>query len=168
MITWNRCKKSFHPNFHISHVGTKDLPTDMTLEEISEKNISFSKHLKLENNEVICLGIAQRGDSCKVKAEALKKLLCTKYNMHFIFRSNINVKWYLNRSNLRLNRHDMPTSVRNSKKRLRKFDSVWLQNKHLFTTGHGSFSSESSESYSRIIVTFWIFANKEFKILWII
>ena len=64
----------------------------MTLEEISEKNISFSKHLKLENNEVICLGIAQRGDSCKVKAEALKKLLCTKYNMHFIFRGNINVK----------------------------------------------------------------------------
>lgn len=85
-------QKNFHPNFHISHVGTEDLPTDMTLEEISEKNISFSKHLKLENNEVVGLGIVQGGDSYKVKAEALKKLLCTKYNMHFIFRSNINVK----------------------------------------------------------------------------
>lgn len=53
----------------------------MTLEEISEKNISFSKHLKLENNEVVGLGIVQGGDSYKVKAEALNKLLkdtCTE------------------------------------------------------------------------------------------
>ena len=35
----------FQPNVSISHVGTNDLPTDMTPEEMSEKIITFSKHL---------------------------------------------------------------------------------------------------------------------------
>ena len=35
----------FHPNVSISHLGTNDLRTDMTPEEISKKIITFSKHL---------------------------------------------------------------------------------------------------------------------------
>ena len=32
---------NFQPNVYISHVGTNDLPTDMTPEEISQKIITF-------------------------------------------------------------------------------------------------------------------------------
>ena len=58
-------QRNFQPNVYISHVGTNDLPTDMTPEEISEKIITFSKHLKSENNEVVVSGIVPRGDSYK-------------------------------------------------------------------------------------------------------
>ena len=85
-------QRNFQPNVYISHVGTNDLPTDMTPEEISEKIITFSKYLKSENNEVIVSGIVTHGDSYKEKAEAVNKFLkdtCTEENMHFICHSNI-------------------------------------------------------------------------------
>ena len=100
-------QRNFQPNVYISHVGTNDLTTDMTPGEISEKIITFSKHLKSENIEE---------DSYKEKAEAVNKLLkdtCTKKNMHFLCHSNINVKRHLNRSNLHLNDHGISTLVRN-------------------------------------------------------
>ena len=56
-------QRSFQPNIYISHVGTNDLPTDMTPEEISEIIIAFSKHLKSENDEVVVSDIALQGDS---------------------------------------------------------------------------------------------------------
>ena len=34
-------QRHFQPNVYISHVGTNDLPTDMTPEEISQKIITF-------------------------------------------------------------------------------------------------------------------------------
>ena len=43
----------FQPNVYISHVGTNDLPTSMAPEKIFEKIITFSKHLKSENNEIV-------------------------------------------------------------------------------------------------------------------
>ena len=67
--------------------------------------------------------------------------------MHFICHSNINVKRHLNRSNLHLNDNGISALVRNFKNFLNNFESVWLQSKHnLLTTGHGSLSSENSES----------------------
>ena len=54
--------RNFQLNVYISHVGTNDLPTDMTPEEIPKKVITFSKHLKSEDNEVVS-GIVLRGDS---------------------------------------------------------------------------------------------------------
>ena len=39
----------------------------MTPEEISEKIITFSKHLKSESNEVVVSGIVPCGDSYKEK-----------------------------------------------------------------------------------------------------
>ena len=66
-------QRNFQPNVYISHVGTNDLTTDMTPGEISEKIITFSKHLKSENNEVVVSGIVPRGDSYKQKAEVVSK-----------------------------------------------------------------------------------------------
>ena len=86
---------NFQPNVYILHVGTNDLPTDMAPEELSEKNITFSNHLKSEDNEFVVSGIVPRCDSCKEKAEAVNKVLkgtYTKENMHFICHSNVNVK----------------------------------------------------------------------------
>ena len=34
-------QRNFEPNVYISHVGTNDVPTDMTPEEISEKRLLF-------------------------------------------------------------------------------------------------------------------------------
>ena len=56
-------QRSFQPNTYISHVGTNDLPTDMTPKEISEIIIAFSKHLKSENDEVVVSDIVLQGDS---------------------------------------------------------------------------------------------------------
>ena len=120
-------QRNFQPNVYISHVGTNDLPTDMTPEEISEKIITFSKHLKSEDNEVVVSGIVPRGDSYKEKVEAVNKVLkdtCTKENMHFICHSNINVKRHLNRSNLHLNDNGISALVRNFKNFLNNFESV--------------------------------------------
>ena len=55
-------QRNFQPNVYISHVGTNSLTTDMTPEEICEKIIAFSKHLKSESNEVVVSGIVPRGD----------------------------------------------------------------------------------------------------------
>ena len=99
-------QRNFQPNVYISHVGTNDLPTYMTPEEISEKIITFSKHLKSEDNEVVVSSIVSRGNSYKEKVEAVNKVFkdtCTKENMHFICHNNINVKRHLNRSNLHVN-----------------------------------------------------------------
>ena len=120
-------QRNFQPNVYISHVGTNDLPTDITPEEISEKIITFSKHLKSEDNEVVVSGIVPRGDYYKEKAEAVSKVLkdaCTKENMHFICHSSINVKRHLNRSNLHLNDNGILPLVRNFKNFLNNFESV--------------------------------------------
>ena len=77
----------------------------MTSEEISVKIITFSKHLKSENNKVVASGIVPRGNSYKEKAEAVNKVFkdtCTEENMHFICHSNINVKRHVNRTNFRV------------------------------------------------------------------
>ena len=98
-----------------------------TPEEKSEKIITFSKHLKSEDNEVVVSGIVPRGDSCKEKAEAVNKVLkdtCTKENMHFICHSNINVKQHFNRSNLHLNDNGISVLVRSFKKFLNNFEPV--------------------------------------------
>ena len=95
--------------------------------EISEKIITFSKHLKSENNEVVVSGVFPCGDSYKEKAEAVNKLLkdkCTEENMHFICHSNINLKRPLNRSNLHLNDNGISALVRNFKNFLNNFESV--------------------------------------------
>ena len=97
----------------------------MTPREILEKIITFSKHLKSENNEIVISGIVSHGDSYKEIAEAVNKLLkdtCTKKNMHFICHSNVNVKWHLNWKNLHLNDHGIPALVRNFKIFLSNFD----------------------------------------------
>ena len=68
-----------------------------------------------------------RSDSYKEKAEAVNKLLkdtCTKENMHFICHSNINVKRYLNRSNLHMNDNGISALVRNFTNFLNNFGSV--------------------------------------------
>ena len=120
-------QKSFQSNVCISHVGTNDLPVDITPEGIFEKIIPFSKHLKPEQNEVVVSGFVPRGDFYKEKAEAVNKVLkdtSTKENMHFICPSSINVKRDLNRSNLHLNDNVISALVRNFKNFLNKFESV--------------------------------------------
>ena len=47
----------------------------MTPREILEKIITFSKHLKSENNEIVISDIVPHGDSYKEIAEAVNKLL---------------------------------------------------------------------------------------------
>ena len=148
-------QRNFQPNVYILHVGTNDLLTDMTSEEISEKIITFSKQLQWENNEVAVSGIVPRSDSYREKAIAVNEVLkdtCTKENMH----SNINVRRHLNRNNLHLNDNGISALVRNFKKFLNNFELIWLQNKYnLFITGNGSLS-------------FCVFVNKELTMLWIL
>ena len=118
-------QRNFQPNVYTSHVGTNDLLTDMTPEEISEKN--FSKHLKSEVNKGFVLGIVPSGDYYKEKAEAVNKVLkdtCAKENIHFICHSNINVKRDLNRSNLHLIDNEISALARNFKNFLNNLQSV--------------------------------------------
>ena len=49
-------QRNFPLNVYISHVATHDLSTDVTPGKMSKKMITFSKHLKSENNEVVVSG----------------------------------------------------------------------------------------------------------------
>ena len=55
-------EKDFQRNVYMSHVGTNDLPTDMTPEEISEKLLLF---LNIGKQKIFVSDIVPRDDYLK-------------------------------------------------------------------------------------------------------
>ena len=82
-------QRNFQPNVYISHVGTNSLTTDMTPEEICEKIITFSKHLKSESNEIVVSGIVPRGDFYWENGKAVNKLVPRYMYIHKLVKVHV-------------------------------------------------------------------------------
>ena len=65
-------QRNFQPNVYISHTGTNDLPTNR---RGIRKNVTFSKHLESESDEVVVSSIVLCGNSHEeAEAVAVNKL----------------------------------------------------------------------------------------------
>ena len=99
-------KRDFNPDVYLLHVGTNDLPSTKSLEEISMDILNLANSLKLDNNTVIVSNIVPPDVQNKKKADEVNIILeelCNANNVGMISHRNINPKRYLNRSRLHLN-----------------------------------------------------------------
>ena len=94
-------------DLHIIHVGSNDLRSEKTAEEIATNITNLAKFIKNENNEIIVSGIIVRNDNMEYdkKGKDVNKILttlCAGNNFGFIKNDNINAR-HINGSGLHLN-----------------------------------------------------------------
>ena len=97
--------KRFFPDMYILHVGSNDLRSPKSAEEIATEIIDLGLDLKTEENEVVISGITYRDDKWNDKGQEVNDILslkCTNAKLGFIDNSNI-TKQHLNGSGLHLN-----------------------------------------------------------------
>ena len=96
----------YNPDLLIVHMGTNDLRTEKSPEDIAESIINLSLDIKTNENEVVVNGIVPRGDSLNEKGTKVNFFLqskCSALNISFINNSNITPENHLNGSSLHLN-----------------------------------------------------------------
>ena len=112
---------------YLLHVGTNDLSSNKSPEQISLDILHLANSLKLDNNTVIASSIVPRDDENKKKADEVNIILeelCNVNNVGMISRRNINPKRHLNRSILHLNDAGVSLFVRNFRDFLNNFDEI--------------------------------------------
>ena len=118
-------KRDFNPDVYLLHVGTNDLSSSKSPEQISMDILNLANSLKLDNNTVIVSSIVPRDDENKKKADEVNIILeelCNANNVGMISHRNINPKRHLNRSRLHLNDAGVSLFVRNFRDFLNNFD----------------------------------------------
>ena len=93
-------QRDFNPDVYLLHVGTNDLSSNKSPEQISLDILNLANSLKLDNNTV--------------KAN----------NIGILSHRNINPKRHLNRSRLHLNDAGVSLFVRNFRDFLNNFDKI--------------------------------------------
>ena len=93
----------FNPGAIILHVGTNDLRSKKSAEEIGNE-ISLANTIKTTDNEVIVSSIVARDGSLNQKSNEVNKFLKLKCDKSFLLCDNLNIsKNHLNGSGLHLN-----------------------------------------------------------------
>ena len=119
-------QRDTNPDVYLLHVGTTNLSSNKSTEQISLDILNLTNSLKLDNNTVIVSNIVSRDDENKKKSEVnipLEKLY--KANIvGMISHRNINPKRHLNRSILYLNDASVSLFVRNFRDFLNNFDKI--------------------------------------------
>ena len=115
-------KRDFNPDVCLLHVGTNDLSSNKSPEQISMDILNLANSLKLDNNTVIVSSIVPRDDENKKKQMIILEKLCNANNVGMISHRNINPKRHLNRSRLHLNDAGVSLFVRNFRGFLNNFD----------------------------------------------
>ena len=80
------------------HIGTNDLGTDKTPDDIFSEILRLVKELKTDKNKIVVSTIVPRGDAYNTKAEQVITLLkefCENNGTDTISHDNINVKKHL-------------------------------------------------------------------------
>ena len=98
------------------HIGTNNLGTDKTPDEIFSEILRLIKELKTDKNKIVVSTIVPRGDAYNTKAEKVNTLLkefCENNSIDKISHDNINVKKHLNKGKLNLNDKGITSFVRN-------------------------------------------------------
>ena len=93
------------PDLLVVHIGTNDLRSELTPNQIAVNIMKLATDVKNEKNDVIVSGITTRSDGLGQKAREVNTVLageCSKMNIHFINNDNITNN-DLNGSGLHLN-----------------------------------------------------------------
>ena len=109
-------QRDLEPEAYAIHIGTNNLNTDNTPNEIFSEMLRLIKELKTDKNKVVVSTIIPRGDTYNAKAEKVNTLLkefCDNNGVDTISHDNINVKKHLNKGKLHLNNKDISSFVRN-------------------------------------------------------
>ena len=114
-------QRDFNPDVYLLHVGTKDLFSNKSPEQISLDIFNLANSLKLDNNTVIVSSIIPRDDDT---VNIILEKLCNENNVGMISHRNINPKRHLNRSRLHLNDPGVSLFVRNFRNFLNNFDKI--------------------------------------------
>ena len=120
-------QRDFNPDVYLLHVGTNDLFSNKSPEQIYLDILNVANSLKLENNTVIVSSIVPRDDENKKKVDEVNIILeelCKANNVGMISHRNINPKRHLNRSRLRLNYAGVSLFVKNFRHFLNNFDKT--------------------------------------------
>ena len=118
-------KRDFNPDVYLLHVGTNDLSSNKSPEQISMDILNLANSLKLDNNTVIVSSIVPRDDENKKRADKVNIILeelCNANNVGMILHRNINPKRHLYRRRLHLNDAGVSLFVRNFRDFLNNFD----------------------------------------------
>ena len=120
-------QRDFNPDVYLLHVGTNDLSSNKSPEQISLDILNLANSLKLDNNTVIVSSIVPRDDENKKKVDEVNTILeklCKANNVGIISHRSINPKRHLNRSRLHLNNAGVSLFVRNFRDFLNNFDKI--------------------------------------------
>ena len=108
-------QRDLDPEAYVINIGTNDLTTDKTLDEIFSEILHLIKELKTDKNKTVVSTIVPMGDAYNTKAEKVNTLLkefCENSSNDTISHDNINVKKHLNKGKLHLNDKDISIFVR--------------------------------------------------------
>ena len=100
-----RPSQKYSPELYVMHIGSNDLRSSKTPDQISEEVITFAKSIKTDTNDVVISSITARNDHLHDKGVDVNKLLktkCDQNNFAFVNNSNIKKK-HLNGSGVHLN-----------------------------------------------------------------
>ena len=120
-------QRDFNPDVYLLHVGTNDLSSNKSPEQISVDILNLANSLKLENNTVIVSSIVPNDDENKKKVDEVNIILeelCKANNVGIISHRNINPKRHLNRSRLHLNDAGVSLFARNFRDFLNNSDKI--------------------------------------------
>ena len=120
-------QRDLDPEAYVIHIGTKDLTTDETPDEICSEILPLIKELKTDKNKIVVSTIFPRGDAYNTKVEKVNTLLkefCESNDTDMISQDNINVKKHLNKGKLHLNDKVIFSFVRNFRDFLNVFETV--------------------------------------------
>ena len=100
-----RPSQKYSPDMYVMHVGSNDLQSIKTPEEISDEIMELAKDIKTEENDIIISGITIRQDQYNEKGFQVNeqlKVKCSKFSFGFVDNTNITIR-NLNGSGLHLN-----------------------------------------------------------------
>ena len=118
-------QRDFNPDVYLLYVGTNDLSSNKSPEQISLDILNLANSLKLDNNTVIVSSIVPRDDEKKAdEFNIILEELCNANDVGMISHRNINPKRHLNRSRLHLNDVGVSLFVRNFRDFLNNFDEI--------------------------------------------
>ena len=123
----NPIKRDLDPEAYMIHIGTNDLGTDKTPDEIFSEILRLIKELKTDKNKIVVSTIIPRGDAYNTKAEkvnTLLKELCENNSIDTISHDNVNVKKHLNKGKLHLTDKGIISFVRNFRDFLKVFETA--------------------------------------------
>ena len=120
-------KRDLDPEPYVIHIGTNNLGSDKTPDEIFSEILRLIKELKTDKNKIVVSTFVPRGDAYNTKAEKVNTLLkeyCENNVIDKISHDNINVKKHLNKGKLHLNDKGISSFVRNFRDFLKVFETA--------------------------------------------